>query len=67
MVLAKSTNKMLAEMGLDTEFSIQKMTILLFLTQAERRSPVGRLMDPSMNLILFFIERSMIIDQLQAK
>lgn len=66
MALAESAaNKMLAEMGLDTESSIQEMTILLFLTQAGKRSLVGRVMDPSMNPILFFTERLMIIARLQ--
>lgn len=67
IVLAESENKILAEMGLETEFSIQEITMLLFLIQAGRRSPVGRVMVPSMKAILFFTERPMVIARLQER
>ena len=61
IVLAEFEKRILAEMGLETKFNIQEITMLLFLIQAGRRSLVGRVIVPSTKPILFFTESPMVI------
>ena len=56
---------MLVEMGLETKFNVQETTMLLFMIQAGRRSPVGHVIVPSKKSILFFTRCPMVIARLQ--
>ena len=62
MLNAESENKILAEISLETELRIQKMTMLLLRIHELRRvrsESSGREIEPLIKPILFFTERAM--------